>query len=74
MNHWAIIISPYGTRLLLNTSGLHEKAHVLIGVVKLRCGAENNPPNPIRVKLKAVRDRFSNIFGLEAHDYWISAT
>jgi hypothetical protein len=25
-NRWAIIISPYGTRLLLNTSGLSEKA------------------------------------------------
>ena len=26
MNHWAIIVSPYGTRILLNTSGLSEKA------------------------------------------------
>ena len=26
MNRWAIIASPYGTRLLLNTSGLSEKA------------------------------------------------
>jgi hypothetical protein len=25
MNRWAIIISPYGTRVLLNTSGLSEK-------------------------------------------------
>jgi hypothetical protein len=23
---------------------------------------------------KAVRGRFLNVFGLEAHDYWISAT
>ena len=26
INHWAIIVSPYGTRLSINISGLSEKA------------------------------------------------
>jgi hypothetical protein len=38
MNRWAIIISPYGTRLLLNTSGLSEKALIREGRIPLIVG------------------------------------
>ena len=43
MNRWAIIISPYGTGLLLNTSGLSEKAPLFKG--------ENDIP-PSRINLR----------------------
>jgi hypothetical protein len=39
INRWAIIISPYGTRLLLNTSGLSEKAPLFKGEIANVCWA-----------------------------------